>query len=91
MKRKSTTEHQADLMLISERLKHLRKAKGYNSYEHIAFELRMSRSAYWRLESGKNFQLVTLIRICELLQISLTEFFQGLELPTRPSTSTDKN
>ena len=62
---------------IALRLKELRKAKGYKNYEHIAFELNMSRSAYWRLESGANFELKTLIRICTLFQITLAEFFEG--------------
>ncbi|MDI6050445.1 MULTISPECIES: helix-turn-helix domain-containing protein [Flavobacterium] len=70
-----------ELKAIAERLKFLRKAKGYSNYEHIAFELGMSRSAYWRLESGANFELKTLIKICRLLDISLEEFFQGIGIP----------
>ena len=44
-----------ELIVIANRLKEIRKEKGFNNYEHIAFELGMSRSAYWRLESGENF------------------------------------
>jgi len=46
-----------ELSAIANRLKELRKAKGYSNYEHIAFALEMSRSAYWRLETGVNFEL----------------------------------
>lgn len=74
-----------ELKVIAERLKGLRKAKGYSNYEHIAFELGMSRSAYWRLESGANFELKTLIKICRLLDISLEEFFQGIKIPNSNS------
>ncbi|MFL5752706.1 MAG: helix-turn-helix transcriptional regulator [Bacteroidia bacterium] len=70
-----------ELLLIAERLKELRKEKGYGNYEHIAFELGMSRSAYWRLETGANFELKTLIRTCKLLDVTLEEFFQGIRLP----------
>lgn len=70
-----------ELKAIAERLKELRKAKGYSNYEHIAFELGMSRSAYWRLESGANFELKTLIKICRVLKISLEEFFKGIDIP----------
>jgi hypothetical protein len=56
-----------ELNSIALRLKELRKAKGYSNYEHIAFALEMSRSAYWRLETGANFELKTLIKICRLL------------------------
>lgn len=70
-----------ELNAIANRLKELRKEKGYTNYEHIAFALEMSRSAYWRLETGANFELKTLIKICRLLDISLEEFFQGIKIP----------
>lgn len=70
-----------ELVVVSERLKQIRKEKGYNNYEHIAFELGMSRSAYWRLESGENFSLKTLIKICNLLDITLEYFFVGVDVP----------
>jgi transcriptional regulator with XRE-family HTH domain len=70
-----------ELNAIALRLKELRKSKGYSNYEHIAFELGMSRSAYWRLETGANFELKTLIKICRLLDVSLEEFFQGIKIP----------
>ena len=60
---------------ISKRLKELRKEKGFNNYEHFAYELGMSRSAYWRIEKGTNFEMKTLFRICKLLGISVQEFF----------------
>jgi transcriptional regulator with XRE-family HTH domain len=68
---------------IANRLKELRKAKGYSNYEHIAYALEMSRSAYWRLESGVNFELKTLIKFCRLLEITLEEFFAGIDLPSK--------
>lgn len=60
---------------ISNRLKELRKEKGFNNYEHFAYELGMSRSAYWRIESGANFEFKTLLKICTILDVSLEEFF----------------
>lgn len=67
--------------LIASRLKELRREKGYKNYEHIAFDLGMSRSAYWRLESGANFEIKTLIKICKLLGITMEDFFKGLDAP----------
>ena len=75
------TQMLPEFVLISERLKKLRKAKGFKNYEHIAFELEMSRSAYWRIESGNNFEVKTLIKICKLLEITLEEFFEGINVP----------
>lgn len=77
----SENQIQPELNAIALRLKELRKEKGYSNYEHIAFELGMSRSAYWRLETGVNFELKTLIRICKLLGVSLEEFFKGIDVP----------
>jgi transcriptional regulator with XRE-family HTH domain len=70
-----------ELGTIAIRLKELRKSKGYNNYEHIAYDLGMSRSAYWRLETGVNFEIKTLIKICRLLDISLAEFFRDIDKP----------
>jgi transcriptional regulator with XRE-family HTH domain len=79
-----------ELTIIADRLKELRKEKGYNNYEHIAFELSMSRSAYWRLESGENFSLKTLVRICKLLEITLADFFAGVNVPKLASKKKKK-
>jgi transcriptional regulator with XRE-family HTH domain len=68
-------EFEQDFLWISNRLKVLRKEKGFNNYEHFAYELGMSRSAYWRIEKGSNFEMRTLLRICKLLGISVQEFF----------------
>jgi transcriptional regulator with XRE-family HTH domain len=68
-------EFEQDFLWISKRLKELRKEKGFKNYEHFAYELGMSRSAYWRIEIGSNFEMKTLFRICKLLEISVQEFF----------------
>ena len=64
-----------DFQWISKRLKQLRKEKGFKNYEHFAYELGMSRSSYWRIEKGSNFEMKTLFRIYKLLGISVQEFF----------------
>ena len=74
-------DFQQDFQWISQRLKQLRKEKGYKNYEHFAYELGMSRSAYWRIEKGSNFEMKTLFRIYILLGITVQEFF------TVPNTS----
>ena len=68
-----------DFQWISKRLKQLRKEKGFKNYEHFAYELGMSRSAYWRIEKGFNFEMKTLFRICKLLGISVQEFFSDAQ------------
>ena len=68
-----------DFQWISKRLKQLRKEKGFKNYEHFAYELGMSRSAYWRIEKGSNFEMKTLFRICKLIGISVQEFFSDAQ------------
>lgn len=82
MKNSAENQKSQEYIAIASRLKELRKEKGYSNYEHIAFELGMSRSAYWRLETGVNFEMKTLIKICKLLNVTLEEFFKGIDVPT---------
>jgi len=81
MKDSTPKDNIEELQAIALRLKELRKAKGYSNYEHIAYDLGMSRSAYWRLETGVNFELKTLIKVCRLLDVSFEEFFKGIDIP----------
>jgi transcriptional regulator with XRE-family HTH domain len=70
-----------ELIEVGKRLKQVRKEKGFTNYEHIAYELGMSRSAYWRLENGENFSLKTLVKVCKLLGVTFEEFFQEVKFP----------
>ncbi|RED26939.1 hypothetical protein BD847_0870 [Flavobacterium cutihirudinis] len=63
---------------ISQKLKEIRLSKGYTSYETFAFENELNRVQYWRIESGKNITLKTLLKVLEIHQISLEDFFRNL-------------
>ncbi|WP_103069169.1 helix-turn-helix domain-containing protein [Aquimarina sediminis] len=67
------------IKLIGERVKELRINSGYTSYETFAVDKGLDRKHYWRLEKGSNFTLSTLIRICDIHNISLKEFFKDIE------------
>lgn len=60
---------------LGERLRHFRKMKGYTNYEHLAYDLGISRSQYGKYENGGNIKFSTLIKILDHLNISLKEFF----------------
>lgn len=81
MEKSITSINEKEYKAIAMRLRELRKLKGFKNYEHIAFDLGMSRSSYWKLEQGANFEIKTLIKVCRLLNVTLEEFFQGIELP----------
>ncbi|WP_242927343.1 helix-turn-helix transcriptional regulator [Pontibacter vulgaris] len=64
------------LVRIGNRLKEIRIAKGYTSYEDFALEHGIARMQYWRLETGKtNPTIKTLYKVLEIHQITLQEFF----------------
>ncbi|MFD2601759.1 helix-turn-helix domain-containing protein [Flavobacterium suzhouense] len=66
------------LIIIAEKIKTLRKEKGFTSHETFAFEHELNRVQYWRVEAGKNITLRTLLRILEIHDLTLDEFFRGL-------------
>jgi len=64
------------LIKIGNRLRDLRKAKGYSSYETFAFDFEIPRMQYWRLEKGKtNLTIRTLEKLLKIHNISFKDFF----------------
>ena len=55
-------------------LRDLRKKAGYKSYEQFAFEHKISRIQYWKMENGNNFTLKSLLTVLNAHQIDLTDF-----------------
>ena len=60
-------------------LKQLRKNAGYKSYEQFAFEHKISRIQYWKMENGNNFTLKSLLFILNIHQIEVITFFESLK------------
>ena len=66
---------------MGERLKQLRKAKGYSNYEQFAFTHEIGRAQYGRYEGGSDLRLSSLLKILKALEITPAEFFsEGFEL-----------
>ena len=69
-----------NLKKLGDRLKELRLAKGYSSYEPFAYENNLSRALYGRYEAGKgNPTFLNLIKMAEAFNISLSEMLQGID------------
>ena len=65
---------------LGERIKNLRKQRGYKSYELFAYQHEISRTQYDGYEMGKDMRFSSLLRILNALDISLDEFFsEGFE------------
>lgn len=63
------------LQNLGNRLKYFRKLKGYTNYEHLAYDVGISRSQYGKYENGGNIKFTTLCKILKHLDISLKDFF----------------
>ena len=66
------------IALVAARLKQLRIEKGYSSYETFALDHGLDRKQYWRIESGSNITLKSLIKILALHNKELSDFFSDL-------------
>ncbi len=67
------------LSRIGDKLRELRKAAGYKSYENFAFDNELNRVQYGRMEQGANVTLVSLLKVLDIHKLSLEDFFKGLK------------
>ena len=63
------------LKQIGAKLRRIRLERGYTSYESFAWDHELPRMQYWRMENGKNFTFISLIKILDALEMPLSEFF----------------
>jgi predicted transcriptional regulator len=63
---------------IASKLKKIRIEKGFSSYENFAYENDLPRVQYWRMEKGTNFTIKNLLRILEIHNITIEDFFKDL-------------
>ncbi len=63
---------------IGAHIKELRINKGYSSAEIFAYEHDLNRISYWRMERGSNITMNSLLRILDIHQITLSEFFKDI-------------
>jgi hypothetical protein len=66
------------LKQIGQKLKQLRLDKGYSSYEAFAFDHELPRVGYGRHEQGSNLTLKSLLRLLDIHQVSLADFFADM-------------
>jgi transcriptional regulator with XRE-family HTH domain len=64
------------LIMVGQRLAELRKKKGYNTARAFTEKYNLPEIQYWRMENGKaNITLRSLMRILEIHEISVQDFF----------------
>lgn len=64
--------------LIAKKIKELRIKANYTSAESFAYDNELNRVQYWRVESGSNITLKTLLKILDIHKISLADFFREI-------------
>jgi transcriptional regulator with XRE-family HTH domain len=68
-------DREAILQKIGERMRELRKEKGYSNYETFAYENNIPRAQYGRYEQGSDLKLSSLLKVLDGLDMTLEEFF----------------
>lgn len=63
---------------VAEKLKQLRKDKGYKSYETFAWDNDLNRVQYHRMEKGENFTMKSLLKILDVHKLTLRDFFADI-------------
>ena len=63
---------------IGKELKKLRVNAGYKSYEVFAWDNKISRIQYWKMEKGTNCTLKSLKRVLDIHDTHMDDFFNSL-------------
>jgi transcriptional regulator with XRE-family HTH domain len=79
MGKKGISKQEQWIKLVSERLKEIRKEKGFSSYETFAIDNDLDRKQYWRVENGHNITVKTLMKILEIHKKDPSAFFKEIE------------
>lgn len=75
VKKRIETTIDKDLEKLGKRIKQLRIAKGFSSYEYFAYEHNISRAQFGRYEKGEDLRYSSLLKVIRALDITLEEFF----------------
>jgi transcriptional regulator with XRE-family HTH domain len=67
------------IKLLGDHIKALRLKAGYSSHEDFANEHGFAMKQYWRLESGYDFKISTLLRLMDAHNMSFEDFFKDFD------------
>ena len=68
------------LKKLGERIRSIRKEKGFTNYEYFAYEHKFPRSQFGRYENGEDLRFSSLCKIVHAFDMTLEEFFsEGFE------------
>lgn len=64
---------------IGEKCRQLRIDLGYTSYETFAQDHELSRRYYWGVENGQNITIDYLVKLLNIHQVDISDFFNDLD------------
>jgi transcriptional regulator with XRE-family HTH domain len=73
---KKVKDKKVELNKLGERIKNLRIAKGYTSYEHFAYEHNIPRTQFGRYENGEDLRYSSLLKVIAAFDMDVKEFFE---------------
>jgi transcriptional regulator with XRE-family HTH domain len=77
-KKQLDEKHEKIIKRIGERMKEIRKEKGYKNYETFAYEKGLPRAQYGRYERGADMTLSNLMKVLDAFDMTLEDFFEGM-------------
>ena len=75
----SSNDFDSSIEAIGKKLRELRIAAGYKSYEVFAWENSLSRIQYWKMEQGTNCTLKSLHKVLQIHKMNYREFFSMID------------
>lgn len=72
---KQPLDQEVELKKMAERLKSLRKKKGYTNMDIFAYEHGFGRAQYGRYENGQDLRFTTIVRLANCFDLTIKEFF----------------
>jgi len=66
------------IIKVAEKLRELRIKKGYSNHEYFAWDNKINRVQYWKVEKGSNITMKTLLKILDIHGISISDFFNDI-------------
>ena len=78
MNQKQINDFEALKIKVGRELKRLRIQSGYRSYEVFAWDNKISRIQYWKMEKGTNFTLKSLLLVLDIHNLKVDQFFNSL-------------
>lgn len=73
--RKAQRKKDPDVEKYGKRLTQIRLSLGYTSYEIFAYDMKLPRGQYGRMEAGENFTVKSLAKYLKAINMTYKDFF----------------